>query len=379
MSTIFKSLISASLLTISLSADSCDPCCPPPDPCASCAQLWPSRGPDWIVTPNAGPCVSCGIDLAITTEFIYWTAREDHLGFAATTGEVLNSPEPSTKKGIIFHPDWEFRPGFKIGLDFLTGHDGWDLYANYTWLMFHDIKQSAKADNEDLFLLDYLWGINNIFICDCTGNSFAFSSGETKWELDFNVIDVELGRNFFVSRCLQLRPHFGFKGTWGKQQSDISFQGLMVNSSTLVPLIQGKFYTDNTSEYWGIGLRTGIDSAWHVSSCFSLVGEAAITALWERFEVSRKDLWNNSLFPAGPFTSLFHTDNHFHTIKPILELYLALRWEDWFRCDQYHVSLEAGWEEQFWSDQNQFISMISETRLGDLILQGLTLKARFDF
>lgn len=352
---------------MSYSTDPCptpQPCYPAADPCAPCAQLWPSKGPNWIVTPNAGPCVSDGADAFVTAEFIYWTAREDHLGYILSTGYTpAGSTSTATSAGSISHPDWKMRPGFKVGLGMLFDHDGWDLYANYTWLRFNNMRDLTQSVSNRL-LVDALWQIDtgvSPFITACTSSS-------ANWGLHFNVVDLELGRNFFVSRCLQLRPHFGFKGTWQKQT-------MVVNTSRVVPQ-STLLYSTNKMDNWGIGLRTGLDSAWHFTKSFSLVGEAAITALWEQFEVSRSDFVQN--LAANTYQVYFNFKNNLHTIKPIVEVYLGLRWESWFSCDAYHVSVEAGWEEQFWSDQNQFASA-EESKLGDLSLQGLTVKARFDF
>lgn len=348
------------------------PCCPAPDPCASCAQLWPSRGPDWIVTPNAGPCVRDGADVFVTADFIYWTAHEDHLGFASTSGSITNSTSLHVPKGTTFHPDWEFRPGFKVGLGMLFDHDGWDIYANYTWIRFNDIDRHVHAKNSSILLNDNIWFVNQTD----SGATFSNQTASGKWKLHFNVIDLELGRNFFVSRYLHLRPHFGFKGTWQEQEMDVTFSG------TGTPSGGGSVFnafrkSENKMDNWGIGLRAGLDSAWHFTKSFSLVGQAAVSALWEQFEVNRKDFIHN--LNANTFSSKVNYDDNFHTIKPVLELYLGLRWESWYCCDAYHFSAEAGWEEQFWGDQNQFIQEAVETRLGDLIFQGLTVKVRFDF
>jgi hypothetical protein len=352
-----KSLFIAPLLTCAplLHADYCapfvpDPCCPPPDSCVNCAQLWPSRGPNWIVTPNAGPCVSNGADIFVTGEFIYWTTRQDHLGFALVTGK---------SKGSIAHPNWRFRPGFKVGLGMLFDHDGWDIYANYTWLRPHDIKKEVSASSSKV-LLDLIWGVGP------TPAGGFLERVRGKWDLNFNVLDLELGRNFFISRHLQLRPYFGLKGTWQEQEMHIAFLG----SSPEGPFMNG---SENHLDYWGVGILTGLDTAWHFTKSFSFIGEMALSALWEGFEAKRRDFILPTL-PKAPFFK-----DCFHTIKPVVELFLGLRWEMWYCCDAYHMSLEAGWEEQWWAGQNQFIQALVETHLGDLSLQGFTFKARFDF
>lgn len=365
------------LATVATADECCppqpNPCCPPPDPCAACAQLWPTRGPNWIVTPNAGPCVSCGADAFVTGEFLYWTAREDHLSYAQTTGTVTSGSAPTTTKGKAFHPEWKFRPGFRVGVGMLFDHDGWDIYANYTWQRFNDIKSHASPEGTTI-LVDDVWFING----GAGTSSNFFSSASSKWHLEFNVVDLELGRNFFVSRHLQLRPHFGLKGTWQEQKMDVFFNGVSSTTSnsvtTVFPFDSASY---NKNEYWGIGIRTGLDAAWHFTKSFSMIGEAAISGLWEGFEVSRQDFVHNQ--SRDTYTSSENLNDNFHTIKPVVELYLGLRWETWFCCDSYHMSVEAGWEEQFWGDQNQFFQIVTETRLGDLSLQGLTVKARFDF
>lgn len=346
-------------------------CCA--DSCINCAQLWPSRGPDWIITPNAGPCVCNGADAFVTGEFLYWKARCDYLGYAITTGNSTNSPIPSSSCGRVYHPDWKFAPGFKVGLGMLFDHDGWDIYANYTWARFHDIKGSVHARSPAKLVSDFLCGLNGYFNGNATTQVFnEFAS--IKWQLDFNVIDLELGRNFFISRYLHLRPHFGLKTTWQCQEMEVLFKGIGLNTTANATF---PFVTTSCNKInnWGIGIRTGLDTAWHFTKSFSLVGETAITALCESFKVPRKDVEkrNDSLFNTN-----LHYENKFTTIAPILELYLALRWESWYFCDCYHVSLEAGFEEQWWAKQNQFSQIAVETRAGDLFLYGFVFQIRFD-
>ena len=359
------SLFTLFFATTSLQADSC----PPADPCAPCAQLSPTGGPDWIITPNAGPCVECGVDLFITAEFIYWTAREDHLAFAAQGSLQDNLVTPEVRKGKVAEPGWKFSPGFKVGLGFITDHDGWDLYANYTWLRPKTSKKKLHPVG-DLVVQDAFNWIGTTTLAG-TNNGQTISKAEGKWALDFNVVDLELGRNFFISRYLKLRPHFGLKGTWQKQRMDTKFKSVNANGD--------KFVARNTDrlDYWGIGIRGGLDTSWHFNTCFSLFGELAISNLWERFEVERKSTTQN--LETRLFSVPMYLCDNFHTIKPVIELFLGLRYEDWFCCDTYHMSIEAGWEEQWWSDQNQLIQYWVETRGGDLFLQGLTVKLRFDF
>lgn len=345
-----------------------DPPCESIDPCVNCAQLWPSCGPDWIITPNAGPCVRNGTGFFVTGEFIYWTVRQDHLAFAYSTPAIVDPFVVPQGKGSVFHPDWKFEPGFKIGLGILFNHDGWDLYANFTWINICHFHNSTSL-KPGFILRDFEWGRTT----QSQNDNDAIQNIHGKWSLhSFNVVDIELGRNFYLSSCLQMRPHFGLKGTWQEQKFFVTHNSLNVLNSE-----ESINFSNHRMCYWGVGLRTGLDSSWHFSNCFSLFGEVAIAALWERFEVQAKVVEEN--LSLGTTSGFLHVENTFHTLKPVLELYMGLRFETWFCCDGFHVSLEAGFEEQWWSNQNQFFSFSSESRLGDLVLQGLTIKLRLDF
>lgn len=340
--------------------------CPPKDCCAKCAQLWPTGGPDWIITPGAGPCVSCGADVSITAEFIYWTARQDNMQAASIIPNTQTQdaqPSRSVEKGYLVYPDWEMSPGFKVGLGMLFDCDGWDLYANYTWLRPRTKHTKTPSSDQTLNFFD-----SGIF--DGSHDSITY-----QWDLDFNVVDLELGRNFFISQCLHLRPHFGFKGHWQEQDRTLT---LPLSSDAVVA---GDLIVDQNMSYWGVGLRAGLDSAWHFSRCFSLVGEAAASALWQYTDscVTGSQPVQSTAVTGFAVSSL---KGPYYNVRGVLELFFGLRWEDWFCCDEYHWSAEAGWEFQWWPEVNQFFygnSNVIEATGGDLGLQGFTLKFRFDF
>lgn len=380
MKSIYQSTL---ILTLLIAAKICandpcppydDPCCPPPDPCAKCAQIWPTRGPDWIITPNAGPCVNNGWDAHVTVEFLYWSIREDQLGFALKES-IQTLPDNQitiTSKSDTLHPNWHFEPGYRIGVGILKSHDGWDIYAKYTWISVGGTKKSAKIEDTNTERLSAINGLStNPGIEQITQTS-------GRWELDFSVIDAELGRRFFISRYLVLRPFIGFKGTWQDQNYRVKFIGMAPQFSQLDNSAEG--LSKQSLHYWGVGIRGGLDTTWHFNRCWSLIGNIIITGLWEQFEAENKAT-RALLTPqvgSSPVTTLY-TDNTFSTIKPILELLIGLRYESWFCCESYHLAIDGGWELQWWDGQNQFFEVSRESRLGDLVLTGLSLKFRLDF
>lgn len=349
----------------------CDSCnCSSKDSCAKCAQLWSSCGPDWIITPNAGPCVVDGWDVFLIGEFIYWTVRQDHMGFVAAVPSDT-SIVTSSNTGKFFYPKWRMELGFKAGIGFLTC-DGWDFYANYTWLR-PKAKKTVRPVT-DFPLEDAFYTFGNLIINPELDLTISVETG--KWEFNFNVIDFEWGRNFYVSPCLYLRPHFGLKGTWQLQSFNVNAEAAEANVS--VPESYS-FLGKNKIKWWGIGARAGLDSAWHFTKCFSILGEVAATALWGQFE--SKSFITQTNTTTGDVVIIPHgcLKSEWHSVKPVLEFFLGFRLEGWSSCDRCYAGFDVGWETQWWSSQNQFIYYLTETRWGDLGFEGLTVRARFQF
>lgn len=334
------------------------------DVCPPCTQI----------TPNAGPCVKNGADLYIVGAFTYWTAHEDNLVMAnvsspfTTAGTVISQTEQP-------QPNWRGAPGFKIGIGYDFCHDGWDAFLNYTWFRSNDNKKSVSPTNLNVF--DNYWGVNAFLFAENIPP--MYNSASAKWNLHLNVFDLELGRNFYISRRIQLRPHFGLKGMWYHQDYHLQFQfipgGIPTFNNTMIAKMKN----------WGIGARAGLDTSWHFCRDMSVIGEIAVTALWEHFNATRVDeAIALTAFAAtgtpGTFSSLVNLQNSYYTLKPVVEWMLGFRWEMWLGCDEYHLAFDLGWEAQHWFSQNKFIRISGDdTANGDLSLMGLTFRARFDF
>ncbi len=361
----YLSILSSSALIAEM--NNCPPypcrvatCCPEIENCCECNVCPPTHE----ITPNGGPCVKEGANFYVTADFTYWTAREDNLEFAVTEGTSSAFGEaPPSRKGHVFRPETRWRPGFKVGAGHDFCYDGWDIYAEYTWYHLRNTRESANATSS-LVVADAYWFVN----IPTNPAISTYASADAAWFLNFNVVDFELGRNFYVSPRLMLRPFVGLKGTWQKQTLKVDFE----NPNTV-------FSMKNRMKIWGIGILAGLESSWHLSRAFSVFGNLALSALWEQFKVNRFD--QDLTESIDLRVSHLNVMDRFHIVRPVIEWMLGLRWETWFSCDAYHFAIEGGWEEQVWFAQNKFIRVpgCASSNEGDLTLQGLTIKARIDF
>lgn len=369
---------------------------------------------DKEITPNAGPAVNGGADIFIEADYIYWYVSQDGLNYAA--GGVLDNKfgasnnvfSQQSRAGI----KGKMASGFKVagGLD--LDYDGWDTLAQYTWL--HVNSRSHHGDcycdpcspsNPNTGTTSagvgpyypMLDGNFNTYATTGSSNyaSYMLATGATgQWRLHFNVIDWEVGRSFFISPKLVLRPHMGFKGTWQKQWYDIDYTLVGVASPTFdANGNPNDFnYTNETEvysvynlqRYWGIGTRMGLDSSWMISKCFSIFGEMAASTMFGYFKDTRTDVSN----VVDTTTDAVIVENNTrinlagrkHQVNAVLETQIGLRYDYLFSDDEYRFRLQAGWESQLWFNQNQFLADDLANQQGaNLGFQGLTVNVRFDF
>lgn len=317
------------------------------------------------ITPSAGPRVIDGYGVFLTGDYLYWTGREQNLQFAYSGQSALADTPTATDKGKLYGFHFGFRSGFRVGLGFSFGHDKWDLSFNYTWFQADHNHGSAKLKNSSTLLFPG-------YYIPLSGYEYL-TSAQGGWKLHFNALNLELGRNFYVSKFLSLRPFFGLNSSWQRQHLSVDYLGILSADSA----VSRKYHLRNALDFWGIGLRAGVDTAWHLASNWSLYGDLALSTLWGQFSNTRKDSLANV---GNPWTSVYHVSGGFHTIVPVVEIGVGLRKEEWFCNDRFHLAAQLGWEEQVWFDMNQYESGPNLNHTGgNLILQGLTARLRFDF
>ncbi|QVL57596.1 MAG: autotransporter outer membrane beta-barrel domain-containing protein [Simkaniaceae bacterium] len=342
----------------------------------SSSQSTYQRGTFREITPSAGPRVTNGADVFITADFIWWKASEEGLsssGSGLNTGGATDAADvfssPSKGKIVAVGEDWA--PGFKVGLGLNMGHDGWDLYAQYTWLHASDSK-TQKGPN--LYLPEYVPADQ--------GPSYFSTENSAKWDLHFNVIDLELGRNFYLSQFLTMRPHIGLKGTWQdhdwKITSKLDGFEVRVNNQPQGVALTGPANISKHYDVWGIGVRGGFNIAWYMSKSWSFYGDLALSTLWTNYHKLTYTAKIDDT-TTGNSRGLANIDSdNLYTCKYIAELELGLRWETWFYDDNYHFAIQAGWEQQTWVNWSAFHELLY-SMTNDFSVQGLNLKFRFDF
>lgn len=319
-----------------------------------------------MVNPSSRFQVDKGWNLFLNTEFLWWVPKEDGLYYAQSgyTGAVTSAIPPDGTKNFRghlqkVHP--HFRPGFRIGFGGNMSYDEWDILLNWTWFQSH-----ARGDAHGNLLV--LWGHP-----EATGQPDAMngaSAAKGKWSLHFNILDLEMGRSFWVGRHFSLRPFFGIRAAWIDQHLDTRYE------YTTVPKTRGK--TRAESDFQGVGARAGFDMRFTLLGGWSLYSIASAAMLYGFYDCDFHERWDG--------VKVAISRDGFHNAASTAQLALGVRWDTYVHRDRYHFGLYAGWEQNIWfgiNKMNHYFHNLSDGSLqqmnGDLTLSGGTFGVRFDF
>lgn len=316
-----------------------------------------------------GQCHGYGVFL--TADALFWKASQDGLEYAVDI-PVASSLPPAQQNGKLKDLNFKWGWGFRAGIGYNLPYDGWDLYLN--WTRFHKTA-SSHVQSAPEGTLEPLW----LPATYTSGNNLFADTASARWRLHYDTLDLELGRSYFVSHALALRPFIGMRGAFIHQ--NVRYHFTPQNFSFFNP-----FTTKGRNNFNAFGLRAGVGLNWFFNSQWSLFGNASATLAQGVFDVALKmsAKRDNPALDAG---NLLREKNSFHRVKTNLEAAIGLTWESYFSCSRYHLALSLAYEVVQWINQNQLREAFFPQNFlgsfiphnGDLGLHGGTFAARFDF
>ncbi|HEY5259139.1 MAG TPA: Lpg1974 family pore-forming outer membrane protein [Rhabdochlamydiaceae bacterium] len=325
--------------------------------------------------------------LFLTADFLYWQADEDDLQYAVYTqglhlsGLATISSVTDRVRGLSF--DWN--PGFRVGIGGASCDcDHWGLLFNYT-----HIRNKAH-------------GSTNIGTLDATLDNFLASSWDqillgiyasaasARWSVNYNTEILDAYRDFFLGKHLIVRPRMGLLNANIDQKYHATYT-LDPNDPIFSTVPEAKM--EAKCNYWGLGVRGGVDLVWHFSDHWGIYGELSAGLVYGRFNIDRN---GNSSYPitdttgqvSDPYT--FEFKEKMWRARATIQTALGLEWETIFNRNRNRIAISAGYEFNEWFRQNQFaqsihvpggdVSIVSYNfSNADLAFKGGTLRATFNF
>lgn len=312
--------------------------------------------------------VPCSHNFFLSGSFIYWQARD--YGFEIATLTSPNSSNLLDTSRNIKYINFDFHPGFKLGFSTSLHNDDWNFFLDYT-RFYSKNHGSASVHNTNVSgFLSSSWILGTSF------NAPSFIEG--KWILDYNIFDSNISRTFFVGKKLIFATHLGLRSGWIDQKFN-SFS-LVQNRNNLNQVIND--YSNCRSNSWTIGPRLGLNTSWKINYGFKIFNTIATSLLYQHFNTKIRFFVPTNRYINSQISTSKNITNR---IIPNIDTSIGISWEKSIN-NRYHFEILSSYDFQYLWNQNQIRSLADVSGsfstffpIEDLMIQGLTISAKFDF
>lgn len=357
--------------------------------CTSTLYEWISNFPAYSKCCNNNDI--CLDNLAFRVDFLWWIPSTQSLALGSEE-ELRFAPFTligTTTKNFshIKQPKFKYDPGFRLGIGYFCPCACWDLAIN--WVHYHS-KASTKGKSElpsfglgqrPIIFINYWEAIDDVFPDVCKGH----------WNLNSDLIDLELGHKFYTCPCFSLRPHIGFRAGIIDQSYHI-----FSKANRHLNIAVGQFNRYRTlikekSDFSGFGPRIGLDVELDIGCGLSIVGQAAGSILLGNNQCRSKEHLvyyilnpDENVFFQNTISPISVKDSTRNCCRSLIDMSLGIQW-DKFLCFcnyVYPITIRVLWERHlFHSFENfcLFPEFNPEKEVGDLFVGGLTLSLNLGF
>ena len=234
----------------------------------------------------------------------------------------------------------------RVALGYNTSKDKWDLCG--VWTYYHNSSSDSKEGSETA-------GYYLIYSSNPQGISVKAS-----YMLNYNMLNLELGKGFYLFEDVSLKPHFGAQGGWIYQTFKSHFVALHQRQGQNP--FEGEGVLVGRNNYWGVGITGGIESNWHLTSNFNLFGNFSAALLYGELKMNQRTKEQVDL--GAPMRDTFVLSAKEYDMVPHMQAMLGFSWGTCFNDEKMFFGLRVAGELNYWWDQYN-LYMLLATEGGD--------------
>jgi hypothetical protein len=306
------------------------------------------------------------------------------------------------------HPHYDWDSGFRVGLGYRLPCDCWEVSAIFThyrtnccnnentsFLVTPAVETTRRATlNGTLFAPSY-----SIYREAVSPFDLSQIALESEWRLNWNQVDLQFSREFYVGRCVTLRPHTGLRALFLEEKYHIN---QFASGITGVAPIAGEIASVRETirmqnNFKGIGVLAGLDMAFDFGCGLAFYGEATGSLNFGKYRTTQQADGALNTFLAGRGTATptlggltpnsLHIKDDLDDLLANLDLKFGIRWRNRMNCDRNAFTLKLGWENHVFFGYNRFRNTVAPTfndvvtnsPTGNLSLYGIVFAAVLDF
>lgn len=311
---------------------------------------------------------------SVFVDGLYWQAREGGLDYAIQN----NSGLVRITNGTIARMEFDKKGGFRIGATY--GTPCGDYLINVFWTRYHTTGNTCLKTAYPKTLFPVWSNPASAVTSEQNANSCS--------KLHLDMFDARIATLFDTHKRVDFFYYAGIVYARIDQAFTINMSGGQSNGPVATVLTDTVIMQNN---FKGTGPKFGIQTIWDAAKGFALVAKADAALTYGKFDLHQNETTTFSNSP-DQITFLNIPCNTFHTVRPIIDLMLGIRWDRELHSNnsysekRYNFYVEAGWELNYFFAQNMLMRFTDDIApganievKGDLATQGLTVRFNIGF
>jgi len=320
----------------------------------------------------------CADRTMLSADFLFWRADTNDAELAIQATVTTTSTGNSVNKNVLpLNGKWE--PGYRLAFEYEFGDfDQWNFALTYTYFRGDSVHKSVNTGTITTKFLRQDWS---------TFLGPIDSSASGKWNVNLNVADIEIGRQYKITPKIAVRPHGGVRLAWLNYHYNANYDGVWyINSAQKTASTSMKAKSDFNAG----GLEGGTQLHWNFFKNLGLIADVNVSLLYGHFDVNEKfagaDTSTGSLVPVTE-----RYKESMNGVRTNLDILLGLQGGIFCCKDKVHLFLFAGYELSEWFRANELFKVNRSFDLqdnemfsldhvsNDISFQGLTVRAGISF